>query len=256
MRRSPTRLASVSIRPETSASGSSVNEEIACLASRGSATEAARLIISMPKPGIDGLDLVAEHPGETFHVAYGQRRTDAEGLNAVVDAMKDKVQAPGSKPLRLQRLAKLDDKLACVAGDCFSRRDRFSKGAANLYKVRRPHRIDRLTDPSQGLIEAAARFGTEAQGERRARRGRQFTDDCKTEDAKAVDHILRQAQSADRQIQDRFRALARWNDDGRTRGKTRQRMSGAPAAGEGGAGAMPAVAIRSTIPCSMASSPP
>jgi len=166
----------------------------------------------------------------------GQRRTDADGLNAVVDAMKDKVQAPGSKPLRLQRLAKLDDKFACVAGDCFSRRDRFSKGASNLYKVRRPHRIDRLTDPSQGLIEAAARFGTEAQGERRAGCGRQFTDDCKTEDAKAVDHILRQAQGADRQIQYRFRALARWNDDGRTRGKTRQRMSGAPAAGEGGAG--------------------
>ena len=106
----------------------------------------------------------------------------------------------------------------------------------NLDKLRRPRWIDRFAEPSQGLIKAAAEFGTKAQGERRPGFCRQFPNCLKTEDAKAVHEFLGQAEGGDRQIEDRPGALARRDDEDRTRGKTRQRMSGAPAVGERGAG--------------------
>ena len=52
--------------------------------------------------------------------------------HAVVNAIKDKVQASGADALRLERFAKCEDKLARVAGDCFCRADRFGECAANL----------------------------------------------------------------------------------------------------------------------------
>jgi len=41
----------MSIKPETSASGSSISDEIVCLVANGSAGVAASRMISMPNPG-------------------------------------------------------------------------------------------------------------------------------------------------------------------------------------------------------------
>jgi hypothetical protein len=45
-------------------------------------------MISMPKPGVDGLDLVAEQPRQTLHVAQRLRRSDPDRLDTVVDPVK------------------------------------------------------------------------------------------------------------------------------------------------------------------------
>ena len=148
--------------------------------------------------------------------------------------MRSSRRAP--RPFRSSASQSCADELADIARDGFRRADRLGEGATNLDELRRPNGIDRLAEPSQGLVEAAAEFGTEAQRERRAGLCRQFPDALKTEDAKAVDDILRQAEGGDRQIENRPGALARRDDEDRTRGKTRKRMGGAPAVGERGAG--------------------
>ena len=107
--------------------------------------------------------------------------------------------APRAEAFRLERLAELDDQLAGVAGDGLGRADRLGKGAAHLDEVRRAHRIDRLAEPSHGLIETAAEFGTEAQGERRAGFCQQIADALEAEDAKIIDHVAREPQRRDRQ---------------------------------------------------------
>ncbi len=48
---------------------------------------------------IDRFDLVAQEPCQTLHVAHRQGRADANGLDAVVDAMKEKIETPRAKSL-------------------------------------------------------------------------------------------------------------------------------------------------------------
>ena len=94
--------------------------------------------------GVDGLDLVAEEPGQTLPIAHRPRRADADGLDAVVDPVKKQIEPPRAEALCLQRLAELAGELAGITGECLRRADRLGKDAAHLDEVGRANRINRL----------------------------------------------------------------------------------------------------------------
>src|SRR3984893_8800807 len=99
---------------------------------------------------------------------HRQRRPDADGLDAVVDPVKEQIEAPRAETLGLECFAELANELVCIAGNGLRRADRLGEAAADLDEVRRANRINRLAEASHGLIEAAAKIGTEAQDKRRS----------------------------------------------------------------------------------------
>jgi len=84
-------------------------------------------------------------------------------LGAAVDALTDEVEAPRALTLLFEFGTQCVDELADVASDGLGRRNRFGEGAAYLYQFGRPDRLDRLSGVAEGLVEAPAQLGTEAQ---------------------------------------------------------------------------------------------
>src|SRR5580692_11150370 len=106
------------MRPQTSASGSSVSEEIVCFGASGSASVAARRMISMPKPGS-----MVSILSQRSLVRRFTSRTESFGLEG---------------------LTELGDELADVTGNCLGGADRLREDTADLDEIRRPNRINRL----------------------------------------------------------------------------------------------------------------
>jgi hypothetical protein len=222
------------MRPETSASGSSVSEEIVCFGASGSAKRGGKAHALDAEARIDRFDLVAQEPCQPLYLAHRQGRADADGLDAVADAMKQKVETPRAKSFGLEGLTELGDELGRVPCDCLRRADRLREDTADLNEIRRANRINRFTEASHGLIEAAAEFGTEAQDKRRAGFCREFADALKIEDGQVLHHGFGQAQGGDGQVEDGRRTFSRRNDDGGPDAIAGKGMGGAPAIGERG----------------------
>ena len=153
----------------------------------------------------------------------------------VVDPVKKQIEAFGAKAFGLQHLAQLDDKLAYIAGDRLGCGDGLAKTLAHLNKIGWTNGIDRLADTSHDLIEATAKFRTEAKRERRARLVHQFADTLEAQHAKTLDHIPGQTKRCDWQIANCGRAFARRNDKNRPGGIAGEGISGGPAVRDGGA---------------------
>ena len=197
---------------------------------------AASVITSMPKPGS-----MVSIRSQSSRVRRLASRTGCAvptrmACDAVVDAVAEKVEAPGAEALRVERRAELGRQLADVAGDRLGGADRLGEGAARLDQVGRADRLDRLGQLAEGLVEAPAELRAEAQGERRARLREQVADPLEAEDAQVRRHRLRQPEGCQRQGRQHRGAMSGRRDEGRPRGMAGQRMSGAPAVGDGRAG--------------------
>lgn len=132
---------------------------------------------------VDGLDPIAEQPGQPPGIAHRPRRADPYHLRAIVDALAEEVQVPGAEPSRLERGAELGRQLADVPRDGLGRSDRLGEGAARLDEVGWTHRLDRLGDVAERLVEASDEFEAEAPRERCARLRQQVADPFEAEDA-------------------------------------------------------------------------
>src|ERR1700724_919828 len=99
---------------------------------------------------IDGFKLVADEPGQARHVAHRPRRADADGLDTVVDAMKEKIETPRAKAFGLEGLTELGNELARGAGNCFSRANRLREDAADFDEAWQANRVDRLAESAKG----------------------------------------------------------------------------------------------------------
>src|ERR1700731_3080218 len=102
---------------------------------------------------IDRFDLVAEEPSQTLHVAHRRGRADADGLDAVVDAMKQKVEAPRAEAFGLEGRTELGDELGRLTGNCLRRADRIGEDATSFNECRRANRVNRLPQGAPGLNE-------------------------------------------------------------------------------------------------------
>ena len=165
----------------------------------------------------DGFDPVAEQPRQTLHIAHGLRRSDPDRLDTVVHPVKQQIETPCAEAFGFERVAELHDELSRIAGDGFRGADRLGEAAANLDEVGRAHRIDRLGDPPQGLIETPSEFRAKAQRQRCTGFCRQLADAFEAKDAKAFHHLSGQAEGGDGQVENRRRGFARRNDDRRSR---------------------------------------
>ena len=146
--------------------------------------------------------------------------------------MKEKIELPRAKAFGFQRFAELAGELACITGNCLSRADRLGKHTAYLDEVRRAYRINRFAEGSHGLIETAAKFGTKAQGERRAGFCREFADAREAEDGQILHHGFGQTKGGDGQAENGLRAVSRRDDEGWPRPIAGHGMGGAPAVGD------------------------
>jgi hypothetical protein len=79
-------------------------------------------------------------------------------------------------------------------GNGFRRADRLGEDAAGLDEAWRANRVNWLAEAAHGLIETAAEFGADTQGERRAGFCRQLADAFEAEDVKILHHSFGQAQ--------------------------------------------------------------
>ena len=121
--RSPTRLASVSIRPETSASGSSSTEEISLLGRQRLGDEwPPGVMISMPKPGSTVSILSQSSRVRRLTSRTGCAVPTRTASMRIVDAVEQKIEAPRAEALRLQRLAKLRRRACRCSGRLFPAR--------------------------------------------------------------------------------------------------------------------------------------
>ena len=209
----------------------------ACFGASGSATVAASVMISMPKPG--SMVSILSQSSRVMRLASrsGRPVPTRTRLGAVVDAMADEIEPARAEALQLQRVAELGGELADVAGDGLRRADRLGEGAADLDQP--SGRIGSIGSamPADGLVEAAAELGAEAQRQRRARLRQQLADAVEAEHAETIDQLGRKPQRRDRQAADIGRGASRLGDVARPGAEARQGVGRAPGVGDGGAGA-------------------
>jgi hypothetical protein len=98
------------------------------------------------------------------------------GLDLIVGAAEQEIQAPRAEPPLLERCAELAHELAEIAVDGFGRGDRLGEDAPDFDDVRRPDRLDRFGRPAERLIEPAADERAEPQRQRRSRGRLQIAD--------------------------------------------------------------------------------
>jgi len=111
----------------------------------------------------------------------------------------DEVEPASAQAAGLETLAELADELGDIPGYGFGCGDGLGEGAAHFDEIDRPDRLNRLGGLAEGLIDAAADFGAEAQGERRPRLREKVADHIETERPQGGDGRRGDAQRRERQ---------------------------------------------------------
>ena len=163
------------------------------------------------------------------------RGADTDRFDPAVDALEQQIEPPCAKPAPLQHRAKPAGQMRNPMGQRLRCADRFGEGISDMDQFGRPERRDRFGEAAKSLIEAAPRFGAEAQGERCSRHRHQIGDRLETEPMQPIHALHIKAQRGDRQGRQRGAGLAGSNDRQRIGRKPCQRMCGPDRIGKAGA---------------------
>ena len=206
-----------------------------CLADAAARRASRRAASLDAETRIDGFDLVAQKPGQAFHVPNRHCGADADRLDAVVDAMEQKVEPACAKPFASE-FARTERRPACRYSGRWSRRRRSARRKAatstisggrigSIGSLSAPNAWSRRRPSSGPKRSVSGARGVPAKSAMRSKPSRRRPSTMPASKPKR----------RDRQMAGSHAHLARPADKGRPRRKARQGMGCAPGLGDRGA---------------------